>query len=117
MGRKNVILPHKLVDQEGLDTNFTSPIVNIQYQDNVGVQIVTNGVTDNTGQFSIQATINSEDWETLTLSPVIDPLANANTKILVNLNQLPFVAIRVVFEAAGGTPDGTCDVYVSSKEV
>jgi len=34
-----------------------------------------------------------------------------------NLNQLPVGQVRVAFTAAGGTPDGTCDIWVSGNSV
>lgn len=116
-GRKNAITAHLLTDNQSLATDFQSEIVNISYLDNVGVQIVTSSITDNLGEFSIQASINGVNWETLTLSPVIPSLADADTTILANLNQLPFKQFRVSFEAAGTTPDGTCSIWISAKEI
>lgn len=117
MGRKNVILPHLLADDQSLASNFNSTAVNVQYLDNVGIQIVTSSVTDNTGQFSVEVSNDNVTYEAVTVSPAISALSNADTNIFININQIPFTWIRVAFVAAGGTPDGTCDIHVTAKEL
>lgn len=91
--------------------------MDIGWQDNVGVQINTNGVTDNSGQFSIQVTIDGKSWEPVVLSPPIPSLSDADAQIFCNLNQLPFKKLRVAFSAAGGSPDGACSVWIMAKAV
>lgn len=115
--RKNVISPYKLLDSQSLASSFQSDPVDIGWQDNVGVSIVTSGITDNTGQFSVEVTIDGVNWEPIVFSPVIPALSDSDTQIFCNANQLPFKKFRINFQAAGGTPDGTCDVWIMTKEV
>lgn len=114
-GRKNVILPYKFIDANALNGSFVSKEINVQYLDNIGLQlaVVTNA---NTGLFTIEASIDGDTWDTIKLSPVIPALAGANTTITVNLNQLPFNLIRVVFTAGVGT-NGTVTGYITAKEL
>lgn len=112
--RKNVIVPHKLVEGQSLDNSWTSPPVNVQFLDNVGFSIVTSDVSSNTGLFSVEATIDEVYWETLPVSPTIEPLASADASYLVALQQVPFRAVRVAFTGSG---DGTVDIYVTAKEL
>lgn len=116
-GRKNIITPHKLLDAQSLATSFQSEEVDIGWQDNVGIQIVTSGITDNSGQFAVEVTIDGTVWEAIDFSPSIPALSDVNTQIFCNANQLPFKKFRISFTAAGGTPDGTCDAWIMSKAV
>ena len=117
MSRKNVITAYKILDAESLAANFESNVTNIEYLDNVGIQIVTDSVTDNTGQFSIQVSNDNVTFEDITVTPTISALADTDTQIFVNLNQLPFSYVRIKFAAAGGTPDGTATAFLTAKEL
>lgn len=115
--RKNVITPYKLLDNQSLAADFESPKVNIQYLDNVAIQMITDSVSDNTGQLSIQVSNDEVNWQDLDLDPAIPALADADAQVFVNMSQLAFAWIRVKFVAAGGTPDGTVDAIITAKEL
>ena len=115
--RKNVIVPYKISDNQSLAANFSSKTTNIQWLDNVAIQISTSGVADNTGQFSIQVSNDEVVWQAVAVSPEIPALNDTNTDIFVNLSQVAFAFIRVRFVAAGGTPDGTCTAILTAKEL
>ena len=111
----------KILDAESLAANFNSDPIDCVKCDNYAINISTASVTDNTGIFYVDHRIykdanNYSDWAELTLSST-PQLANADDVLLLNLNQIPKGQIRLRFVAAGGTPDGTCDVWVSGKEV
>lgn len=124
MGRKEVLSGYKLSSAQSLAANFTSNAITVYNLDNVGFNISTSSVTDNTGTFGVQHRIikNTQDpgqfsdWADLTLSPTAI-LANADATLLINLNQLPPGQVRVKFTAAGGTPNGTCNIWVSGCSV
>lgn len=116
-GRKNIITPYKILDGQSLAAAFESPPVDIAWQDNVAVEIVTSGVTTNSGQFSIQVTISGSTWQDVTLSPSIPALNNANDTIVCNLNQLPFKAFRIAFTGPGGGANGSATAWIMSKAV
>jgi hypothetical protein len=119
MSRKSV-KTRRIYENQSLAASFNSDWINITQLDNVGVNLACNSVTDNTGTFAIEVRLKQPDPElfsegsTLTLSSV-PTLANAAANFFINLNQLPADQFRVVFTAAGGTPDGTLEMFVHSK--
>lgn len=126
-GRKNV-LPPVLVSSHSLAATFsTSPTV-ITFLDNCAYQI--NVTTSNsTGTFMVegsldyvQATANvtgvTGHWIPLTLggTTAAPVAAAANDQIIINLNQVPFNALRMSYTSTiAGT--GTADIYFMSKMV
>lgn len=121
MGSKGFVKGYKLSSAQSLASNFNSDPVTVKTMDNVGLLIETDSVTDNTGTFDVQVKIHKDDnnesgWATLTLSTT-PTLADADNQFFVNLNQLPPCKLRVAFTAAGGTPDGTCDIWMSGKQL
>ncbi len=127
MARKDV-LKAQLLDDQSLAADFTSPPTIVTFLDNCSYQI--NITTSNsTGTFLIEGSddyqptntglpINAGNWVTLPLGgPTTNPIANAaNDSILINLNQLPFSAIRLRYVSTiAGT--GTCDIFLTNKQI
>ena len=126
MARKNV-LRYPLAQSQSLAAAFISPATYVKYLDNVSYQINLT-TSDSTGAFAIQASNdydidettglgkNAGTWVTLPLgggtgTPVA---AGANDSILVDLNQLPFTAVRVIYTPTiAGT--GTCDIWLVAR--
>lgn len=121
MARKDVLQAFKLLTDQALDADFASEVVNIRTIDNVAVVMQCDDVTDNVGTFQIEWRAFKEpnhysEWIELDLSG--EPtLADADDLIMINLNQLPPGQIRVTFTSLGGTPDGTCTVWVTGCSV
>lgn len=126
MARKNVLSPYKILSNQSLVADFQSPPTIIPYADNCAYQINITTI-DSIGTFSVQGSLdyqvdtngnvtNSGHWVTLSLAGGT-PFANAaNDNIIINLNQLPFNAIRLAYTA--GTPGtGTCDAYVMTRQI
>lgn len=104
-----------------LATDFTSDPVDVVLVDNVGINIDCTSVSDNTGSFYVDHRIYKNGnsfsaWAELTLDST-PQLANDDATFLISLNQLPKGQVRLRFVAAGSTPDGSCDVWVSGKEI
>lgn len=114
-GRKNVILPHKIVDAQPLSASFKSVPINVQYLDNIGLMLKVT-TTANTGVFEIEASIDGVTYDVLTLTPAISPLAGVNDIITINLNQVPFSYIRISFTLGTGT-NGSVDAFLTAKEL
>lgn len=107
--------------------NFvTSPTI-IRYLDNCCYQINMDG-NGSTGSFSVEgsldyavneanddAPVRAGNWIALNLSGT--PTAGGSSdQILIDLNQLPFNAIRLRYTSSvAGT--GHCDVYVMSRQL
>lgn len=128
MARKNVLV-HQLEASKSLAASFTTDPTVILYGDNIAYQI--NVTTSNSeGSFSVQASLdyvpadnpinskpaNMGNWIDLTLAGGVPIVAAANDQIIIDLNQLPFVAVRLKYNSStAGT--GTCDVYIASKQL
>lgn len=128
MARKNVVAK-KIKTAQSLAASFTTEPTVIQFLDNASYQINIT-TSDSTGAFSVEASLdyepagsvdpmsttpNSGNWVTLnlTMSPEADA---ANDSILIDLNQLPYKAIRLKYTAdTAGT--GVCDVYVMARQL
>lgn len=117
-GRKNILPAFKLVDGESLGESFDSEPVTVNTATHVCFNITTSDVTDNTGAFSVQHRIykdsgNYSGWADLTLSAA-PTLGDADAVFMLDL-RLPPGQVRVSFTAAGGTPNGTVDVWVTGN--
>lgn len=123
MARKNVTIPFKISSAQSLATNFTSPPMNADYMDNVGIIIDCTGITDNMGVFTVEARFvpaqgkgPASAWGALTLD-IVPTLANIDEVMIINLNQFPYSEFRISFAAIGGTPDGVCDIWYGTRQV
>lgn len=126
MSRKNT-LKYDLypAGPQSLAADFISPVTFIRNTDNVSYQIDVT-TTNSTGEFFVEVSdnysvgpdntvTNPGTWIRLTLSgqPTV---AAADDIIGISLNQLPYDAIRVVYESnVAGT--GTCTMILTSKQV
>lgn len=118
-GRKNVLTAFKLLSAQSLAANFSSPVTTLTTATHVGYNVAASGVTDNTGTFSVEHRLwknqnEYSEWATLTLSPT-PTLGDADTVMLIDVT-VPPGQIRLSFTAAGGTPDGVIDVWLSGEQ-
>ncbi len=126
MGRRSSVLLHKLNTNTTLAGVFQTTSFNTFPVDNVGFIIECNSVTDNTGIFTVEyrgTQGRNEDsfdrvtpWVELTLESTIQ-LADAAQNFLVNLNQIVPGEVRLVFNPSAGSPDGTCNIWVTGTAV
>jgi hypothetical protein len=126
MARKNV-LHYEVLTGQSLSSSFTSPVTFIKYLDNISYQVNVK-TTNSTGTFAIQGSndynineasptvVNPGNWVTLPLGGGV-PFANAaNDNIIVDMNQVPFNALRLVYTSTtAGT--GTCDAWIVGKQI
>jgi hypothetical protein len=110
-----------------MSANFTTDPTLIKNLDNCAYQINVR-TTDSEGIFKVQASLdyaideptnqvtNAGNWVDLTLAGGVPTISAANDSILINLNELPFNAIRLAYESdVAGT--GECDIYVMAKQI
>lgn len=126
MARKNILV-YEVAAAHSLSASFQTAATVINYLDNCSYQINIT-TSDSIGTFSVQGSndyqvsdpmgviVNSGHWIDLTLGGGT-PFANAaNDNIIIDLNQLPFSAIRLTYTAT--TPGtGTCDIFLTCKQV
>lgn len=117
------LTPVHLLKAVSMASTITSPAVHVQYQDNVGIELVWSGTP--TGTFAVQASVdhaedltgnitNAGHWVTLTLSASVTAAGTADFAY-VDLNQLSAPWYRVVYTAVSGA--GSLDLYVTQKAV
>lgn len=119
MSRKNVLKAYKLETAADLSANFETTPVTLTTATRVAFNVSTASVTDNTGTFGVEHrhyrdAEHYSDWAALTLDST-PTLADTNAQILVDVD-VPPGQVRLTFVAAGGTPDGTADVWVTGAE-
>lgn len=126
MSRKNQLV-YKLSPTGGqsLGASFTTAPTLVKYLDNCAYQIDAT-TSDAVGAFTVQASLdyavnettnivtNSGHWVTLPIGGT-PALGSANDDILINLNQLPFNAIRLVYTRTSGT--GTAELYIQCRQL
>jgi len=121
-GRKNVLSIYKIIDAGDMSqSSITSAVTNITYLDNVCIELVFTGSP--VGTFSVQGSLDHQqdalgniitagNWVSLTLSPA--PVASGSAdQIVIDLNQLSFPYIRVVYTKTSGT--GTLNGWIGAK--
>ena len=122
MARRNVLLPYQIASAEDLSTDFQTAVTNVQNLDKVVYKVVTSGVTDNTGTFGVQvrdtrpnSPNQDSGWIDLTFdaAPVLN---DDNSAYYIEANVVATEA-RLIFTAAGGTPDGTAEIWVSGTQI
>lgn len=124
--RKN-ILQYKVASEQSLAANFISDPTVIKFLDNCSYQINVT-TTNSSGTFVVQASndysinpntnsvINAGTWVTVDLEGGVPYAAGASDSILIDLNQLPFNAIRVKYTSSvAGT--GVCDIFLNAKQL
>ena len=118
MSRQNFVKGYRLANDEDLSASFETSPVTVRTACRVGFNIATSGVTSGTGTFQVQHRIyryanNYSAWATLTLDST-PTMAGADAEFLVDVS-VPPGQVRVKYTAAG-SPDGTCDVWVTTGE-
>lgn len=125
MSRKNVLRYH-VSEAQSLAADFKTAATILKYQDNCSYQINVT-TSDSSGTFAVEvsndyetqeptnAVINPGNWITIDLSGV-PTVSGADDSIIIDLNQLPFNAIRLSYTA--GTPGtGVADIWLNCKTV
>ncbi len=111
-GRKNFAPAFKVVSDGDMSGQVIGTESTINWLDNAGYQVKWDG--DPVGEFYVDATINDEDWEALDFGSAI-VAAGVPGSFLINMNQLPYLKIRLRYEATSG--DGALNAWVAAKMV
>lgn len=111
---KNVINPiHILTSGDMSQSTLSSDIINVQYLDNVGLEVTWTGTP--TGTITVEGSVSNSNYYSLTFNPTLTQPAGSSGGYLINLNQFPFVYYYVKYTRSSGT--GTLNVWAAVKEV
>lgn len=126
MARKNTLY-YKVAEAQSLSSSFISSPTVVTYLDNCAYQLNVT-TTNSIGTFKVQGSLdykisepgtevqNPGQWADLPLGGGTPFVNAANDTILIDLNQIPFSALRIVYTA--GTPGtGTVDIMFVSKQL
>lgn len=120
-GRKNNLRLYQNITAASMAGNVTSTVTNIQFLDNIAVQLNFTGTP--VGTFTVQVSAdyaqddlgnvtNSGNWIPITLNPVPSAAGTAD-QIFIDLNQLAAPWIRVVYTRTSGS--GTLNSFITGK--
>jgi len=119
---KNFLPVIQVITAGDMSANVTGPATNISYLDNVAMQLNFTGTP--TGTFSVEGSLDHKEYNGqivnagnfIPLSLATTPVASgAAGQILLDLNQLSFPYIRIVYTRTSGT--GSLDAFISAKAV
>ena len=127
MARKNTLVT-PLTINHSLSASFTTTPTVVRYLDNCSYQINIT-TSDSTGTFDVEVSndyyvnegndnvvMNPGNWTALTLAGGTPTVSASNDTIVINLNQLPFYAVRLHYlSSVAGT--GTCSIYIADKQI
>jgi hypothetical protein len=119
----NTLIRYEIFLGADLSVSQISSVTGIQFLDNLGMQInITSGTA--TGQFDVEVSSDyavSEPGNVVTnggtWGSIASPLINLGlpSPTLLNLNQVPFPFMRLIWTPASGS--GTCDAYIVGKSI
>lgn len=120
--RKNTLAKFQIISAGDMSGNLTSSVTQIEFMDNIGIQINVAGGAS-TGEFFVDVSadhveqngnvITAGNWVQLTLDPTATVTAGNPTSIYIDLNQLSTFYIRLRYTAGSGT--GTCNAFIIGK--
>lgn len=122
---KNYMSPFQamVVSQDMSAASITSNVIDIRYLDDIAIQAVWTG-TSPVGTITVQGSLdysappmaiaNAGIWTTVVLSPTAAVSGNTGN-ILINMDQLSFPYIRIVYTKTSGT--GTLSTYICGKSI
>lgn len=121
MSRKNNLQVFQLITAGDMSAaSLTSPVTNIQFLDNIGIQLSWTGSPVGTFTVQVSADYNQDSlgnvlaaghWVTLTLPT--SPTTASGSPIYLDLNQLSAPWIRVVYTKTSGT--GSLSAFITAK--
>lgn len=122
MSRKSQLVKFKTITNGDMSSSITGAVTNIEWQDNIGIQLNFTGAPSGTFQVQISAdyekinntVTNAGNWISLVLSPV-PTAAGAADNIYVDITQISAPWIRVVYTRTSGT--GILNAFIVGKQV
>ncbi len=122
-GRKNALNNFKIANAVSMAADITSTVTNIQFMDNIGIQMNFTG--DAVGPFYVQISAdyqqnaqgvvtNAGNWVNLVLDP-IPAATGTGGSIYIDMTQLSAPWIRLFYDRTSGT--GTLNAFIVGKMI
>lgn len=123
MSRKNNLRQFKNVDAGDMSDDIISEVTNIQFLDNIGIQLNFTGTP--TGTFEVQVSadfvkdpegrvVDAGHWIPINL-PTTPVASGADGQIYIDITQISAPWIRVVYSRSGGS--GSLDGFITAKMI
>lgn len=110
---KGVLAPYHAIVDGDMSADITqTTYTNIQYLDNIGIQLNFTGTP--TGTFEVQVSADKVNWVSLTLDP-IPVAAGAADNIYIDITQNSAPYIRVHYTFTSGV--GVLNAYITAKSI
>lgn len=115
-GSRDWLPPYQTITSGDMTGSLTSLVTHLLFKDNVSIQLVWTGTP--TGTFAVQGSVDYNQqagtgtWTAITLNPAPAASGSADNALL-DLNQLSFPYIRVVYTAVSSS--GTLQCWISAK--
>ena len=104
----------KVADNQSLAVSFQTEEVKVRGRALTTIDIVTSGVTDNTGLFGVQKKMSeNDDWSEMVFTEPITSLENADETKMIDI-EAAIYSFRVIFTSGGVSPDGTCKIHINT---
>lgn len=121
--RKNVIKPTKVLSNQSMGSSFDGPATNVQYLDRIGISINCE-TSDAIGEFKIQGRVSpsiqdgpalgpASEWVDLDMDTML--ISGTDKSIVIDIINTGLIEVRAYYTRTSG--DGSCDIWVSAKEV
>ena len=113
-GRKNVLKTYTVINAQSMTgtTTITGTAVNVQFLDNIGIQLKWTGTPS--GTFLIEGSNDNTTYRALDFGSAIEATGSASDH-LISVNQFPFPWIRVKYTNSSST--GSLTATISGKEL
>jgi hypothetical protein len=123
MGRKNTLKKYQLITSGDMSADVTSSVTNIQYLDNIGIQLNFTGTP--IGVFRVQVSadydqtaegqvLNAGNWINMALTPTPTASGSAD-QIYIDILPTSAPWIRVFYDSTSGA--GTLNGFITAKMI
>lgn len=115
MGVKK-LLPYYSIVTNGVMTGtsvVTSSVTNIQNLDDIGIQVAWTSTA--VGVIEVQCSVDNVTFYALTFDPVLTQPAGSAGGYLIDLQQVPFLWLRVQYTNSAGS--GVLNVGICGKDI
>lgn len=113
MSSKAVVHPYRVLTNGDMSGDLVTLATGIEWVDDVAYQLVWTG--NAIGTFSVEATIDGENWVALDLGTPGPAAEGSSNSHLISLGLIPYAKVRVSYDSTSGT--GSLSVWIMAKRL